>query len=542
MDAHRQQAETLRSELALAQAIRIAESIVAESDIRLQHLKPWAETFCTEVLLEKERQDEFARGQMSEAAKHREVYDYAAAIHAVEKIPKPMRTLQISNLLNQLKDDETELSELVVSIADCIKQENLDGLLEKVNRARELDGNRQDLEKLQKQLPERQERQAAEQIFERDVRYSEAEKWLSEGKAKEALAHLSGVRAQNLRPSDVALLAKLKEICAAESALTKLVTDCKADGVIEPHELVQMFISVTKYLEMNPMHSVVNGLRSQLIAMIVKTPEKCLTEFAVKAPGILPTLFSEIGTKLPPTAITKLPPLVNSIEMHLKLIPAGKFQMGEGKESNEVTLTRPFYLGVYEVTQEQYELVMRENPSHFKGEQNPVEQVSWNDAVAFCQKLSALPEEKAAGRVYRLPTEAEWEYACRAGTTTAYSFGNNESELDQYAWYLKKSDSSTHPVGQKKANPWGLYDMHGNVWEWCQDLYGDYPSGAVTNPEGASRGFSRVFRSGGWCNGAAVCRSAVRREGFSGNPYNFVGFRLALSPSGKKGFFSHLNG
>jgi len=236
-----------------------------------------------------------------------------------------------------------------------------------------------------------------------------------------------------------------------------------------------------------------------------------------------------LDAKLPTTVISTPPSLTNSIKMQLKLIPAGKFRMGE--ESHEVTLTRPYYMGVYEVTQEQYELVMRENPSHFKGPQNPVENISWDDAVTFCLTLSALPEEKSAGRVYRLPTEAEWEYACRAGTTKAYSFGDNESELEQYAWFDRNSNNSTYPVGQKKANPWGLYDMHGNVREWCRDLYDVYPSGAITDPQGPSQGSSRMYRGGSLDSWAAYCRSAYR---FTDGPSHWgyhLGVRLALSPS-----------
>ena len=170
----------------------------------------------------------------------------------------------------------------------------------------------------------------------------------------------------------------------------------------------------------------------------------------------------------------------NSIGMKLRLIPAGEFMMGSpgtesGREDDEtqhrVSITKPFYLGVTEVTQEQYQKVMGTNPSYFKGPQNPVETVSWADAVEFCRKLSAMPAEKTAGHVYRLPTEAEWEYACRAGTTTAYSFGDDASRLGDYGWFGGNSDSKTHQVGEKKPNAWGLYDMHGGVYEWCQDRY-----------------------------------------------------------------------
>lgn len=134
--------------------------------------------------------------------------------------------------------------------------------------------------------------------------------------------------------------------------------------------------------------------------------------------------------------------------------------------------------------------------------------------MEFCRKLSAFPAEKAAGYVYRLSTEAEWEYACRAGTTTIYSFGDSDAQLGNYAWYGLNSGDTTHPVGGKQPNPWGLYDMYGNVWEWCADWYQGYPSGAVTDPTGPSSGGARTYRGGGWkteyWNFAWKCRSSFR--------------------------------
>jgi formylglycine-generating enzyme required for sulfatase activity len=235
-----------------------------------------------------------------------------------------------------------------------------------------------------------------------------------------------------------------------------------------------------------------------------------------------------------------LPESADSIGMEFKLIPAGTFIMGEaapaGHEDetpHEVTLTKPFKMGVHEVTQDQYEQVMGVNPSHFKGAANPVEMVSWDDAVEFCRRLSELPAEKAAGNVYRLPTEAEWEYACRAGTTTKFSFGDDESEFGEYAWHDGNADDKTHPVGGKLPNAWGLYDMHGNVWEWCQDWYGDYPSGAVTDPAGATSGSDRMGRGGSWSFTAGVCLSAYRYMRLPSVRSRRGGFRVSLSPSGQ---------
>ncbi|MBL7042694.1 MAG: formylglycine-generating enzyme family protein [Pirellulaceae bacterium] len=229
--------------------------------------------------------------------------------------------------------------------------------------------------------------------------------------------------------------------------------------------------------------------------------------------------------------------ITNSIGMKLVLIAAGEFMMGspdsdrdadnDEKPQHKVRITKPFYLGVHEVTQQQYEKVIGENPSEFKGAGNPVETVSWDDAVEFCKKLSAKE-----GKTYRLPTEAEWEYACRAGTTTAYSFGDDEESLGEYAWYNDNSDVKTHPAGEKKPNPWGLYDMHGNVWEWCQDWYGEYPAEHVTNPRGPSQATTRVYRGGGWSFPVWYCRSSFRYR-IEPTYRDDLGFRVAADPSGK---------
>ena len=237
----------------------------------------------------------------------------------------------------------------------------------------------------------------------------------------------------------------------------------------------------------------------------------------------------------------------NSIGMKLILIPAGSFTMGSpvgevGRMFDEtphrVTLTKSYYLGSYEVTQDQYEKVMGSNPSTFKGAKNPVEMESWDDAISFCKKLSELPDEKAAGREYRLPTEAEWEYACRAGSTTTYSFGDRAESLGEYAWFKENAGNETHPVGEKKPNRWGLYDMHGNVWEWCQDWYTGYPPAASTDPQGPDGGEGwfdplRVVRGGTGLHDADYCRSA-RRVGIDPSNRTYIlGFRVALSPSVK---------
>jgi formylglycine-generating enzyme required for sulfatase activity len=203
-------------------------------------------------------------------------------------------------------------------------------------------------------------------------------------------------------------------------------------------------------------------------------------------------------------------------DTNLVFIQPGTFTMGSPANEVErwdtegpqmaVTISWGFWMGKYQVSQGEYLAVMGNNPSGNPGDTNrPVEQANWEDATNYCGKLTQ--RERAAGRiainhVYRLPTEAEWEYACRAGTTTRFSYGDDPgyTNLTNYAWYSDNSGATTHPVGRKLPNPWGLYDMHGNVWEWCQDWYGDYAGGIAQDPQGPATGSARVFRGGPWGN------------------------------------------
>jgi formylglycine-generating enzyme required for sulfatase activity/predicted Ser/Thr protein kinase len=225
-----------------------------------------------------------------------------------------------------------------------------------------------------------------------------------------------------------------------------------------------------------------------------------------------------------PSGKTGTETLPNGVKLEMVEIPAGSFKMGstngsdDEKPVHDVTISKPFEMGKYEVTQAQWQAVMGNNPSDFKGCNScPVERVSWDDVQEFINKLNA----KNDGYEYRLPTEAEWEYACRAGTTGDYA-GN----LDSMAWYGENSGGKTHPVGTKQPNAWGLYDMHGNVWEWCQDWYGAYSSNAVIDPTGAISGSYRVFRGGSWRGNAAGLRSAYRGNSSPVYRYDSLGFRL----------------
>lgn len=228
--------------------------------------------------------------------------------------------------------------------------------------------------------------------------------------------------------------------------------------------------------------------------------------------------------------------IAKGVKMQFVWCPPGTFLMGnpESKKdggddeiAHKVTLTRGFWIGKYEVTQAQWEAVMGSNPSEFKNPENPVEKVCCRDAMEFCKELSARKE----GLTYRLPTESEWEYACRAGSTRAFSFGNDETQINDYAWFEKNSGGKTHPVGKKKPNAWGLFDMHGNVWEWCLDFYGNYPDGPVTDPTGFPSGTSRVNRGGSWNISADLCRSPKRAMDNTNSWINTLGFRVAAEES-----------
>jgi formylglycine-generating enzyme required for sulfatase activity len=245
---------------------------------------------------------------------------------------------------------------------------------------------------------------------------------------------------------------------------------------------------------------------------------------------------------------TKDPPkelavdLGKGVKLELVLIPAGEFKMGSPdsdkdaerseKPQHRVRITKPFCLGKYLVTQEQWEAVMGSNPSYFKGPKNPVETVSWDDCREFLKKLNAKLGTQRGKFV--LPTEAQWEYACRAGSTTRYCFADDEVRLGDYAWYAENSDGKPHPVGEKKPNAWGLYDMHGNVCEWCRDWVDDgyYARSPTDDPSGPATGLVRVVRGGGWKIDSRGWRSATR-DGALPERRGDVGFRIALIPADK---------
>jgi len=291
--------------------------------------------------------------------------------------------------------------------------------------------------------------------------------------------------------------------------------------------------------------------------------------------GILVTVLSlmacTVNTQAEPVKVGEnwVIPLPQGVELDMVWIKPGTFTMGisenelstfipdvvkdivkEHEMPHQVTLTKGYWLGKYEVTQRQWKAVMESNPSEFEGDDLPVEQVSWEDAMEFCRKLTEWErnaERLPSGYEYTLPTEAQWEYACRAGTTSSLNSGKDVTtddgicdDLDEVGWYWmnggkknwnggKNPAICTHPGGQKKPNNWGLYDMHGNVREWCLDWYGDYPTSSVTDPKGANTGKDRVFRGGSWDSLPRGCRSALRGSAASDKRNHSLGFRLAIS-------------
>ena len=235
--------------------------------------------------------------------------------------------------------------------------------------------------------------------------------------------------------------------------------------------------------------------------------------------------------KAPPAAADPGPSKTwtNTLDMAFVLIPAGAFDMGsDSGEADErpvrsMAISKPFYIGRFEVTQAQWFAVMETDPSEFTDDPNrPVEGVSWNDAQAFITKLNAAEPDVT----YRLPTEAEWEYAARAGSTTAYAFGDDAAQLDAHAWYAGNAGNTTHPVGEKQPNAWGVHAMHGGVWEWVQNRYAPYPSEGDAESARPPPGNRRVIRGGSWLSPAEDCRAASRSHAHPAFRGAHVGFRL----------------
>ena len=268
------------------------------------------------------------------------------------------------------------------------------------------------------------------------------------------------------------------------------------------------------------------GKKARLSVTLEPEPRVALPEGLVLPTGAKDKYGNPVRKGEDPDSGLPLEVCTRDLGIPLVLCPAGDFMMGSEKGEkpvHRVRITTPFYVGKYQVTQAEYQKVIGKNPSNFTGERNPVEWVSWHDCVEFCDKLS-----KKEGLEIRLPTGAQWEYACRAGSTGEWCFGDDESELRRYAWYDNSSVPETNPVGEKKPNPWGLYDMHGNVWEWCSSLYKPYPYNADDRREDPNKAGSRALRGGSWSGFAFLTRSACRDGLGPSSTDDNIGFRLCV--------------
>jgi sulfatase modifying factor 1 len=290
--------------------------------------------------------------------------------------------------------------------------------------------------------------------------------------------------------------------------------------MIPPDEIIPSRRNeLTRYAGGSP---IITGMANDLLALARKSGEQ--------TPA---TLGPTVGS----------PWTVPDLSLEMLWCKPGSFQMGspedeedryEDETLHEVTLTSGYWLGKHPVTQAEWEKVMGNNASHFNGANRPVEKVSWDDVTSFCEKLNERESEAGrlpAGMAYQLPTEAQWEYACRAGTTTAYAFGNELTAKDANTGSSKLKE--TTDVGKYPANLWGFHDMHGNVWEWCADWYENYPSRTVSDPVGPADGSDRVGRGGSWSDAALNARSANQGRNVPAISFSTLGFRLSLRPASK---------
>ena len=532
LEALKGQVEHLQEMGQYERAILVFESIDNLQYPWLHDIRDWQERVGPILSEQLDRMLELASRALEEARAHRAVWDHPAAIRSLTSLPIETRSEEHSLLLNQLQAEWNEAQETLLTIQSRIKAKQLDGLLPLVQRMVELRGDRADLRKLLEQLTNRESKisaaisHASRVIPTRTVSPESFDRKYTPPKTKK-LGALERHLAMGWR-----LILPLALGAVVMVAGAYLIT--RFGGNREKQlDLASGPIAASEFQEMAKQDpaDTATTVKDKVTATIPRLPPVSSEAPASKPPQIRKSTPNEEIAKNNPTEIT------NSIDMRMKLIPPGKFTMGSpetepgrrnDEAQHEVNLTQPFYLGVYEVTQSQFEKVMGRNPSKFLNPNHPVETITWHEAVEFCRKLSELPEEKAAGRIYRLPTEAEWEYSSRAGARTSFSFGDDVKLLSEYGWVDGHSERRPHPVGQKKANAWGLYDMYGNVSEWCSDWHGQYPRGVVVDPKGPRSGKTRLLRGGGWLSGPPNCRSAFRYSFIPSGRSSSDGLRVAM--------------
>jgi len=569
----------------------LVDGIQSERDARLQHLRSWAEAFRSEIESVRAQQLQRAEALMVEALKHEAACDYRSGVKALEHIPPSFRDESLTShpgtvagVLKRLEEKRDRAEQLEQEIHKRIAARELKELLPMVEELHALVPSRLDVQKLQGQLIQR----TASLKASRDHLLDEARREYAAQNYNACLHALKRIDAEVIDDQVRSFQAQVEGVRQRAREL-----GAQIQSSIKLQQFAGLLPFVEEYLQLRASDREAEKIRDQLIAWQSKQVEASrlaaarnrdlrialavggtIGAFLVLASlgWVVISWIRSVGTEAVPVVvqeekkptpsesvaknessgpvpvvvkpesekadeILKLSPIRNSLGMELKILPPGTFNMGsergfdDERPVRKIRLTQPFAIGVYEVTQEQYQRVIGRNPSGFKGAKKPVDNVSWNDAREFCRRLSELSAEKAAGRVYRLPTEAEWEYACRAGSQAEYTFGDQEAELKVYAWYGENSGRQTAEVGRKRPNAWGLYDMHGNVWEWCQDLYGSYPSGAASDPQGPTAGSRRVLRGGNWLTVATVCRSAFRNRYSPSDRDGHRGFRIVAVSS-----------
>ena len=523
--AIKNKAENLYSEKRFIEAINKLAPLLRLEDQRFLFFQNWAVSYRDKCVEQTDLMQQKAKQALDTAKQYRAVFDYTAAIDSMQDIPPDFLTSHMRQYLKKLQTDLKASETLHEKICNANSSRELDNLLPLVERGIKLGCD----PKLKSTLLARQQN-FQQAIRERDRNFEIAKILFNKGDATGALQKVAEADVQSCLPSQQKFRSALIETVATESELETLLAKFKTDRLLAPQEVCYALAQTAGYLELNPHHDQASSLKQNLITRIDRNLH--LHAAHMTAP-VLKCLGTATLSKLPTAVFASvdinaialdLPPITNSLGMELKLLPPGKFRMGSNGAEREVEIKNSFLLGVHEVTQEQYERVMGGNPSTFKGRRNPVERVRWEDCVAFCSKLSTFPEERAVCRVYRLPNESEWEYGCRAGTRTRYSFDNTHSQLSKYAWHAHNSGNKTHPIGEKLANPWGLHDMHGNVSEWCSDF-------EETNDEplGRSSASHRVLRGGNFSLNAQNCSSSRRSSRLDAYQGSSLGFRVSLS-------------
>ena len=578
LTAERQEIEALRRSYHHEEALTRLAPICALERSEFSELQEWAQSATERYRTEFEQLTAQRDGILTEARERSSAGELSAAIKLLEGLPEPLRTSEAQQLLDGATARRDELKELSQRIRKAVKERAYDGLLLDVERFLELRPDDAQAQKMRDRLQQREQQQrdraaaAAEDEFGDgdEYGYDSDDSSSSDGQPLRRSRRLSGQGKQAAQRKRLLIGGGLLATLLLTIGLGFLGGDGEPD-LAETDSTASVHDASDPAAETTPQRAnggesgegptladadstgsdteeVVGTTLAETTPLrangneVTGTPQADTRDEGLNQPPIKPPLatapFDATQAKAHQQAWADYLGVpaksANSIGMQFVVIPPGEFTMGSPEDERDrkdtetlhkVTLTQPFLMGMYEVTQEQYQNVMGTNPSNFTGPFNPVESVPWSEAVEFCRKLSALPAEKSAGHVYRLPTEAEWEHACRAGTTTKYSFDDSVGRPGDYAWYGENSQSATHLVGRKKPNGWGLYDIHGNVWEWCQDLYGEYPGGAYTDPTGPAAGPDHVRRGGSWLNGSNGCRSAYRGWGTPGD-YSALGFRV----------------